>query len=110
MCVVSADLDRRLFPVRLPQTRTKHLYKVPMDNGRTRDAHSSAIKYLRRAISLAPDMTPALLPLVQVIFLFYQFLYVFCCVNVLPLVLCISGQWSDIQMIFTIVHASFIGC
>uniref|UniRef100_A0A7I4AFQ0 Uncharacterized protein n=1 Tax=Physcomitrium patens TaxID=3218 RepID=A0A7I4AFQ0_PHYPA len=61
----SPDLDRRLFPVRLPQTRTRHLYKVPMDNGRTRDAHSSAIKYLRRALSLASDMTPALLPLVQ---------------------------------------------
>lgn len=66
MCFVFADLDRRLFPVRLPQTRTRHLYKVPMDNGRTRDAHSSAIKYLRRALSLASDMTPALLPLVQV--------------------------------------------
>lgn len=69
---VSADLDRRLFPVRLPQTRTKHLYKVPMDNGRTRDAHSSAIKYLRRALLLASDMTPALLPLVQVIISLYQ--------------------------------------
>ncbi|XP_024390792.1 uncharacterized protein [Physcomitrium patens] len=64
----SPDLDRRLFPVRLPQTRTRHLYKVPMDNGRTRDAHSSAIKYLRRALSLASDMTPALLPLVQLRF------------------------------------------
>ncbi|KAG0580271.1 hypothetical protein KC19_4G162000 [Ceratodon purpureus] len=63
----SPDLDRRLFPVRLPQTRTKHLYIVPMDNGRTRDAHSSAIKYLKRALSLAPDMTPALLPLVQLL-------------------------------------------
>lgn len=63
----SPDLDRRLFPVRLPQTRTRHLYKVPMDNGRTRDAHSSAIKYLRRALSLASDMTPALLPLVQLL-------------------------------------------
>ena len=61
------DLDRRLFPVRLPQTRTNSLYKVPMDNGRTRDAHVNAIKYFRRAMSLATNMTPALLPLVQVL-------------------------------------------
>jgi hypothetical protein len=104
LCVVSTDLDRRLFPVRLPQTRTKHLYKVPMDNGRTRDAHSSAIKYLRRALSLAPDMSPALLPLVQVIFLVSQFPNFFCCV------LCFSYVWSNNQLIFTIAETSFIGC
>lgn len=70
-CSFLADLDRRLFPVRLPQTRTRHLYKVPMENTRTRDAHTSAIKYLKNALLLDSNMTPALLPLVQVL-LFYR--------------------------------------
>ncbi len=60
------DLDKRLFPVPLPQPKTTSVYMVPMVSGRTRDAHGNAIKYLRQARTLAANMTPALLPLVQV--------------------------------------------
>ncbi len=50
----------------LPQPKTTSVYMVPMVSGRTRDAHGNAIKYLRQARTLAANMTPALLPLVQV--------------------------------------------
>jgi uncharacterized protein HemY len=53
--------------VPLPQPKTTSVYMVPMVSGRTRDAHGSAIKYLRQARTLAANMTPALLPLVQLL-------------------------------------------
>jgi hypothetical protein len=53
--------------VSLPQPKTTSVYMVPMVSGRTRDAHGNAIKYLRQARTLAANMTPALLPLVQVL-------------------------------------------
>ncbi|CAK9883330.1 unnamed protein product [Sphagnum jensenii] len=63
----SSDLDKRLFPVPLPQPKTTSVYMVPMVSSRTRDAHGNAIKYLRQARTLAANMTPALLPLVQLL-------------------------------------------
>ncbi|OAE34459.1 hypothetical protein AXG93_2886s1220 [Marchantia polymorpha subsp. ruderalis] len=66
---LTAELDRRLFPLRVipkPGQQDQH-YRVPMNDGRTRDLHAAAVKHLKQALMIAPDTLPALLPLVQLL-------------------------------------------
>lgn len=61
-----AGWDRHLFPIQIQQELDQKHYEVPMSDGRTRDLHAASVKHLKQALSSAPDMLPALLPLVQV--------------------------------------------
>ncbi|KAL3677365.1 hypothetical protein R1sor_027313 [Riccia sorocarpa] len=64
---VSPDLDPRLFPIRVVPDRLNQHYEIVMNDARTRDLHATAVNHLRQALECAPDMLPALLPLVQLL-------------------------------------------
>ncbi|CAM6093988.1 unnamed protein product [Calypogeia fissa] len=62
-----AELDPQLFPIQVHRDVDQKHYMVPMSDGRTRDLHSAAVKHLKQALAIAPDILPALLPLVQLL-------------------------------------------
>ncbi|CAM6092822.1 unnamed protein product [Calypogeia fissa] len=63
----SPELDPQLFPIRVHRDVDQKHYMVPMSDGRTRDLHTAAVKHLKQALAIAPEILPALLPLVQLL-------------------------------------------
>ncbi|KAH9288225.1 hypothetical protein KI387_032342, partial [Taxus chinensis] len=63
----SPDLDRILFPIRLPITQEQMKYMIPMDGNEVRGLHLEALKHFKVALSSHPPLLAALVPYLQLL-------------------------------------------